>query len=631
MLDSIRNNKRIVQGFLVLITIPFALWGVESYIQNNVSGDEVATVGKVKISQQEFVSALNQQQERLRVRSGGNFDSALFDTPQVRRQLLESLIAKKLLAQQAREDQLTVSDGQLVNAIASIPEFQENNQFSKSSYEAVLSSQGLNKDLFEARMRHDLAIQQLVLPIAAASIPGVTATGRWLSIQLEQREVVEAQMSYLDYRNQVKVTPDAVHKYYAEHSKEFELPEQVRAEFLVLSSKALMTQVSVSEEEVRARYDADISRYKETESRRASHILIAVAKDAPAAEVTSAKAKAEDLLDKLSKDPGSFAALAKEYSKDTQSANKGGDLGWFSRGLMTKPFEDAVFELKDGATSKVIRTDFGFHIIRVTGVKPEHVKSFDEVKLAIADELKRESGAKRYAEAAEDFGNLVYEQPDSLSPAAEKWKLPVQQTGWLAKTDKLPFPLNNKKLADALFGEDAIKKKHNTEAVEVSPGMLVAARVLEYKPAALQDFAAVKEKIENGLIHEAALKLAIKDGQDKLSRLMKGEAVDIKWSASKTLSRSNTHDLPPQDLREIFKASVDKLPAYVGFTSNNNGYVIYRITALKAANPSQESEESRKLLEHYDQSVTEEEVTAWMATLRDQFPVKIKKSALEKR
>lgn len=631
MLDSVRNNKKIVQGFLVLITIPFALWGVESYIQNSVSGDEVATAGKVKISQQEFSAALNQQQERVRVQSGGNFDPALFDTPQVRRQLLESLITKKLLAQQARKAQLTVGDGELVKAIASIPEFQENNQFSKSNYEATLSSQGLNKELFEARMRHDLAVQQLVLPIAAAGIPGVTSTGRWLSIKLEQREVVEAKMPYGDYSNQVKLPDEAAQKYYAEHPKEFELPEQVRAEFLVLSTNALLTQLSVSEEEVRARYTADISRYKETESRRASHILIAVAKNAPVAEVTSAKAKVEDLLTTLNKNPGSFAVLAKEYSKDTQSADKGGDLGWFGRGLMTKPFEDAVFELKEGVISRAIRTDFGFHIIRVTGIKPEHVKSFDEVKLAIADELKRELGAKRYAEAAEPFGNLVYEQPDSLSPAAEKWKLPVQQTGWLSKSDTLPFPLNNKKLADALFGADAIMKKHNTEAVEVSPGTLVAARVLEHRPTALQDFAAVKEKIENKLIHEAALKLAIQDGQGKLSRLMKGEVVDMKWSESKTLSQSNAHDFPPQALQAIFKTSTVKLPAYVGFISDNNGYIIYRINALKAANLSQEYPESRKLLEHYDQSVTEEEVAAWMATLKDQFPVEIKKSALERR
>jgi peptidyl-prolyl cis-trans isomerase D len=631
MLDSVRNNKKIVQGFLVLITIPFALWGVESYIQNSVSGDEVATVGEVKISQQEFSAALNQQQERLRGQSGGNFDSALFDTPQVRRQLLESLITKKLLAQQARKVQLTVGDEDLVNAIASIPEFQENNQFSKRSYESTLSSQGLNKELFEARMRHDLAVQQLVLPIAAASIPGVTPTGRWLSIKLEQREVVEAQMPYVAYSNQVKLSPDVVHKYYAEHAQEFELPEQVRAEFLVLSTNALLTQLSVSEEEARARYTADISRYKETELRRASHILIAVAKNAPAAEVTSAKAKAEGLLTTLSKNPGSFTALAKEYSKDTQSADKGGDLGWFGRGLMTKPFEDTVFELKEGVTSRAIRTDFGFHIIRVTGVKPERVKSFDEVKLTIADELKRELGAKRYAEAAEPFGNLVYEQPESLTPAAEKWKLSVQQTGWLSKSDKLPFPLNNKKLADALFGADAIKKKHNTEAVEVSPGTLVAARVLEYKPAALQDFAAVKEKIENELIREAALKLAIRDGEDQLSRLMKGDTVGMKWSASKTLSQNATGNLPPQALQAIFKTRADKLPAYVGFVSPDTGYVIYGINAVKAASPNTEDPEVRKLLAHYDRSVTEEELNAWMTTLREKFPVEIKKLTLEKR
>jgi len=631
MLDSIRNNKRIVQGFLALITIPFALWGVESYIQNSVSGDEVATVGEVKISQQEFSAALNQQQERLRVQSGGNFDSALFDTPQVRRQLLESLITKRLVAQQARKAQLAVGDEELVNAIANIPEFQENNQFSKRNYESALSAQGLNKELFETRMRHDIAVQQLILPIAAASIPGITSTGRWLSTTLEQREVVESQIPSAAYGSQVRLPSDAANKYYAEHAKEFELPEQVRAEFIVLGTDALLTRISVSEQEARARYTTDISRYKETESRRASHILIAVAKSAPPSEVAGAKAKVDELLAALSKNPDSFAALAKEYSKDAQSADKGGDLGWFGRGLMTKPFEDAVFELKEGAISRAIRTDFGFHIIRVTGVKPERVKPFDEVKLTIADELKRELGAKRYAEAAELFGNLVYEQPDSLSPAAEKWKLSVQQTGWFSKTDKLPFPLNNKKLADALFATDAIQKKHNTEAVEVAPGTLVAARILEYKPANVQEFSAVKEKIENKLMHEAALKLAIKDGEDRLSRLMKGDTVDMKWSAPKTVSRNSTDKFPPQALQTIFKTRVDRLPAYAGFVSPGTGYVIYGINTVKAASPNAADPEARNLLAHYDRSVTEEELNAWVATLRDKFPVKIKQSALEKR
>jgi peptidyl-prolyl cis-trans isomerase D len=622
MLDNVRNNKRIVQGFLVLITIPFALWGVESYIQNSVSGDEVATVGKLKISQQEFVSALNQQQERLRVRLGGKFDSTLFDTPQVRRQLLDSLITKKLLEQQARKARLTVSDGELIDAIKSIPEFQENNQFSNNSYEAALSAQGLSKELFESRMKHNLEIQQLVLPIAAAGIPGITSTTYWLSKKLEQREIDEAQMLYKDYSNQLKLPHAAASKYYADHIKEFELPEQVRAEFIVLSTNALLPQISVSEEDVRARYMADIGRYKETETRRASHILVAVAKNASEAEVMKASAKAEHLLSILTKSPNRFAALAKEYSEDTQSADKGGDLGWFGRGLMPRSFEDAVFGLNEGVVSKPIRTDFGFHIIRITGIRPEHVKSFDEVKLAIADELKRELAAKRYAEAAEPFGNLVYEQPDSLSPAAEKWNLPVQQTGWLSKSDTLPFPLNNKKLADALFSTDAVKKKHNTEAVEVSPGTLVAARVLEYKPAAVQDFSAVKEKIENKLIYEEAVKLAVKDGQDKLSRLMKGEVVDMKWSASKTLSQSDVDDFPPQALQAIFKKKTDKLPAYVGLPSPK-GYSIYRIVALKPADLSQESPERHKLLAHYEQSVTEEELTAWMEMLKDQFSVKI--------
>jgi len=355
MFDSVRNNKRIVQIFLVLITVPFALWGVESYLKQDSGGSEVATVGKMKISAQEFNNALNQQKDQLRAKSP-DVDTAIIDSPAVRDQLLDGLIAKKLLLQAVSKNRLAVNNAELVEVIASIPDFQENNQFSASRYEAVLSSQGLSKEVFEARMRQDIATQQLILPVVAARILGTTASIHWLSVQLAQREVVEAQLPYANYRSQVVLAPDAAGKYYADHGKLFELPEQVRVEYVVLSADVLSAQNAVGEDEIKARYDADLNRYTTLESRRASHILIPLAPNATGAEVKLAQAKAQGMLDQLNQNKASFDELAKQNSQDLQSAQKGGDLGWFNRGMMTKAFEDAVFGAKEGDRPSIVRT-----------------------------------------------------------------------------------------------------------------------------------------------------------------------------------------------------------------------------------------------------------------------------------
>jgi peptidyl-prolyl cis-trans isomerase D len=631
MFSTIRDNKRLVQGFLVLITIPFALWGVETYIRNSTIGDDVATVAGAKISQQELRAALNEQQERLRAQAEGQFDPAMFETPQVRRMVLETLITKRLLASQGRDGRLAVSDQELARHIASIPAFQENGQFSKSRYESVLSAQGMRQEMFEARLRQDMLTQQLIFPVVAGSLPGRATADHWVKTQLEQREVAEARLMAEDYLARVSLPPDAARKYYDANRGKFESPEQARAEFVVLSRDTLAGQVTVSDAEIKAAYDARIDRYKEGERRRASHILIAVAKDATEADVKKARAVAEEVRAKLKQAPGDFAKLAKQYSQDPGSAQQGGDLGWFTRGAMVKPFEDAAFQLSEGQTSGIVRSDFGFHIIQVTGAQAERVKPFAEVRDELANQLKQEAAAKKYAEAAEAFGNMVYEQGDSLAPVAEKWKLAVQRTAWLPRGAKLPPPFDNAKLAAALFSDDVLKAKHNTEAIEVSPGVLVSARAVEYQPAAVQDFAVVKAGIEKYLTQAKAARLAVKDGEEKLARLRKGEAVDVKWSTPRPVNRMLTRDIPPDNLRAIFGIKSGHLPGYAG-GGLPDGYVIYRLDSIKSLDgDGQQEAMTRAMGERYRQVIAEEEAVAWLTTLKDKFPVKVNEAALEKR
>ena len=630
MLDFVRNNKRITQGFLALITLPFAFWGVDSYVRNTDVGAGVATVGGGKITKQELQGALREQQDRMRAQLGGKVDPAMFETPQMRRAVLDSLVTQRLLAEQTQKSKLVVGNEQLVQFIASVPSLQENGKFSKERYEALVAAQGMSKEMFEARLRQDMAMQQLMLPVIEAGITGQVAAARWLVTQLEQREIGEARLMPDAYAGQVKLAADAVQKYYEANRKQFELPEQVRAEFLVLSRDAMVMQAAVGDEDVKAAYQSRADRYKEGETRRASHILILAAKDAPEAEAKAAKAKADELLAQVKKAPADFAKIAKQNSQDPGSAEKGGDLDWFGRGAMVKAFEDTAFALKDGQVSDVVRSDFGFHVIRLTGVRAERTKPFEEVKADLLAELKREAGMKKYAEAAEAFGNTVYEQADSLKPAAEKWKLEIRQTQWLAKGGKLPPPFDNPKLAAALFSDDGLKNKRNSEAVEVVPGALVSARVLEHKPAALQPLEVVKGDIEKRLVRDEAFKLATRDGEDKLARLAKGEAVALNWSPARNVSRTAAQGLPADSLRAVFKADTGKLPAYAGVPVPGNGYALYRISSVKGVGEvGKDDPLGRALAQQYARLVAEEEFSAWMSTLKEKYPVEINKAALE--
>ncbi len=634
MFDSVRNNKKIIQIVLALIILPFAFWGVESYVSGGGRGEDVAKVGGIGISQQEFQQSLREQQERLRPMLGGNVNPAMLDNPELRRAVLDTMINQNLLALNARKAKLTVSDAQLAEFIASVPQLQENGKFSKARYEAVVASQGMSKEMFEARLRQDLAMQQAMAAVADAAMPSRAAAERWIATQLEEREIAEAMLRPEQYAAQVKLGADAVKTYYEANKKQFETPEQVRVEFVVLNQDKLAEQVTVADEAVKKAYEAQADRYKQPETRRASHILITAAKGAPEAEAKSAQARAEALLVQLKKAPGDFEKLARENSQDPGSAAKGGDLDWFGRGMMVKPFDDAAFALKEGQVSELVRSDFGFHIIKLTGVRAERARPYDEVKGEIAADLKRQSAAKAYAESAEGFTNMVYEQADSLKPVIEKYKLAPRQSDWIVKNGAAVPPFTNAKLMAALFSDDALKNKRNTEAVEVASNTLVAARVLEHKPAALQSMESVQSIIEKILVRQEASKLAATDGAEKLARLQKGESVNLSWGTARSITRANAPQLPPDAVGAIFKAPANdgaKTPSYVGTRVPGGAYALYRIGSVKkfAATPGAEPPAARALRQKYAQTIAEQELMAWMDALKTRHEVTINKAAFE--
>lgn len=629
MFEYVRTHPRLIQIFLVLITLPFAFWGVESYVRNVGVGEDVASVGGSKISQQELQGALREQGERMRATLGSNFNPAMLERPEVRLAVLDALVNQRLLSVYAAKSGLVISDAQLGALIQSIPDFQEDGKFSRQRYDAYVASQNMSQPEFEARLRQDFNMQQLLGAVREGAIVSHAAGDRWIVALQEEREVSEATLKPEQFVSQVKLAADAVKNYYEANRKAFEVPEQLRAEYLLLSTDSLSAQVAVTEEDIKNWYQAHADSYKQNEERRASHILLLAGKDASAAEVKAAQTLAEDILAKLKKNPADFAKLAKQYSQDPGSAEKSGDLDWFSRGMMVKPFEESAFSLKENEVSGIVRSDFGFHIIKLTGIKGEKMKPLDEVRAEISAELKRQGVMKKYAEIAEPFSNTVYEQADSLKPAAEKFKLTIQQSPWLAKGGQVAGPLNNAKLLAALFSDDALKNKRNTEAVEVAPNTLVAARVLEFKPAALQPLEAVRADIEKHLLHDEAAKMARTAGESGLAKLSRGEKVDLSWSPVRSVTRLGAPGLTPDALRAVFRADVGRLPAYVG-VALADGYAFYQISQVKPFVPgTAEDGRTKTLRQQYERVIADEEFSAWIAALRLRYPVEINKEALE--
>jgi len=582
MFTLLRKNKIILQLFLGVIALSFALWGVQSYETVFSSSDTVAEVGGIRITQREFARALEQQRERLTAMLGRGYDPAAFDTAEMRRELLDSMISQRVLAVFAARHDMTVGDQQLREAIAGVPAFHEDGKFSLERYRSLLRAQNLTEAQFEYDLRGDLVMQQVTAGVADSAFAPRAVARRLAAARAQTREAAEQIFSPEQFRAQVKLAPDAVAAYYKANPKEFESPEQVRAEFVVLSQAAMAERETVDAGEVRAYYDQTMApRFRER---------------------TEARQRIDGILAEARKNPERFAELAKAHSQDTGSAQEGGALGYFGRGAMVKPFEDAVFRLKQGEISPVVETEFGFHIIRLTGVRkgdrgaderaashilitaPKDAKAFEAARAEIEAELKRQRLLKKFPESAEAFSNVAYEQPDSLQPLAERFGLKIERSGWLSReSEQGDDPLANRRLRTALFTEEAIRLKRNTEVVEVSPGTLVAARVAEHKPAALRPFDEVRADIGRMLAEREALALARRAGEEKLAALAAGKDAGIRWPAPRTVSREKPEGLDGGALAAVFGADASKLPAYVGVSLGDRGYALYRISGVNDA------------------------------------------------
>ncbi|MEJ2792220.1 SurA N-terminal domain-containing protein [Iodobacter sp. LRB] len=607
MFSFVEKNKTAVQVVLGLVSLGLVVGvGLTGYSAMEGGGSYLAKVGQTKITPRELAQAIGN-------RAVPN---------EMKPMVLEQLVKKQLLLEQAGLLHLDVSDDQIRNAIAAIPDFQENGKFSAQRYKDLLAAQQMTPLDFQQRVRDDIASSHLLAGFSSG-IQSTAVADYMAALLGEKRDVAMLQISPAAFLPQITVSDAEVKKYYDAHTAEFKLPEMARLEYLVFSQQELAKNISISPDEVKKYFEAHQAQLT-GEERKASHILIALAKDAKPEAKKAAQAKAEAILLELKANPARFADIAKKESQDPGSAGNGGDLGFFAHGAMVKPFDDAAFKLKKGEISGIVASDFGLHIIRLDDVRS---KTFAEVQPDVEQKLKLEKVSQSFQKQAERFNELVYQQADSLKPAAEAFKLHVQQSDWLTRAAAKDELLNNEKLREAAFSDDVLKKKHNSEAIEVASGTLVSVRVIESKPAQSQKLEVVSADITAKLKQEKALKLAIEEGTKKLADLKKGGADTLTWPAAQAMARMGQSAVPEAQIKEIFRAAANQLPAYAGAEVKGQGFALFKVVKSTPA-PALDATMRRQLNENMVQMYGQVEVASYLQALKSQIKVDYKLKAM---
>lgn len=626
MLETFREHSKgwLAKIILALITVPFALWGIDSYMQQAGSGAAVAKVDGNSVTMQEYGNAM--QELRNQLQAAGKVDPALLEDPEVRQSVLDKLILSRLLSAEVRTRNFVLSDESLSKFIITLPDFQKDGKFSQELYDEILKQNNLSPTQFEARMRNDLLAQQARDGVAAAAFVPNTLFDSVMQVEHQQREISVADIKADAFLGEVKVAPAQVKDYYEKHKDKFRVPEQVKIEYLLFSANNLIPGLQVTDEEAQQYYTENAAQFQGQEQRRASHILIGFGGKGDAAAKQAAREKALSVLAEVKRNPGKFDELAKQHSQDPGSAQNGGDLGVFGRGMMVKPFEDAVFGMAPGAISELVESEFGYHIIKLTEIQGSG-QSFNEVKTNIRAELIYQKALAKFVEQAEGFSNIVYEQSDSLQPAAKSFGLQTQTSQWMGRDDAMKF-FKSDKLVNAIFSDEVLKEKRNSEAIEVAPNTLLSARVVEHKPSAARSFQEVAAPLEEFLKHEQAVAMAVKKGKEVVAALRQGkDAAGLEWIPSVVVDRKNAQGLSDAIMKQTFRVTADALPAFDGVENRNVGYSVIRVSRVDSAAPT-DSDERKLLQNEMETALAEEYTAAYLASLKSRADITVNQQLL---
>lgn len=634
MLEFFRTHKKLRMALMLIVVVPgLGFFGVTRFLDFFNSGANVAKVNGYTIARTEFDNTMRQQLDMARAQPG--FDESLFDTPQNRQAILDGMIRQRVLGDETQRLHLSAPDEAVHRAEMNDPAIaalkKPDGLIDLDRYRDMLARQGMTPDQYDARVRSMLIRTQLPGSIVNSMFVPKALVERTMNLFTQQRDVQGLMLRAENYAAKVQVSDAQAQAYYDAHQGEFAVPTTAQIQYVVLSPDAVAASIHPSDDDLHRYYQGNLARWRTPEQVRASHIMIAVPQGASATVQAAARQKAEAILAEVKAHPAQFAQIAQKESQDAGSAARGGDLGWVDRGGQAgAAFDDAVFKLKKDEISGVIESNFGYHIVKVTDMKPATTTPFGQVKAVIEPAVKAQMATNLLAQYEDTnpqnpnaFPSIVYQQSKSLQPAANRFKLTIQTATVTPKPDPaLPpqSPLNNAKFLAAVFAGDSLNQHNNTQAIDVGNSTMIAARVTHYQPAGTPAFATIKDAVRQKMVVQQAVALARKDGEAKLAELKKTKST-AGFSPMMRVALFGQQPLPPEAVSAIYKADVQNLPAYVGVDLGNAGYAIFRIAAL--GNAPVDAAQQEKLRQNLEQVEALSQTDAYLESLRARAKVKL--------
>ena len=628
MFDFIRKHTKITMGLLFLLIVPsFVLFGLDGYSRNQDKSPVVAKVDGQEIFQSEWDKAHMREVDKLKA-SMPSLDAKLLDSPEAKYATLERLVRDRVLIAAVAKSKLSTSDQRLARELQSNPDIaalrRPDGTLDMERYRQLLGAQGMSPEMFEASVRTDLSTRQVLTGVMGSGFTPNATANTALNAYFEKRDIQVARFASADYAAKLNPTDADLEQFYTANAKLFQASEQANIEYLLFDVESIKKGIVVAEGDLKTYYEQNVQRLSGKEERRASHILIASPKSAPEADRQKAKAKASELVALVKKAPDTFADVARKNSQDPGSAPSGGDLDFFVRDAMVKPFSDAAFAMKKGDVSDVVESEFGYHIIKLTDIKAPKQRTFEEMKPELELEIKKQQAQKKFTETAESFTNSVYEQADSLKPTADRLKLDIKTATGITRQ---PAPgasgaLANAKFLNAIFAADTIEKKRNTEAVEVASNQLISGRVTQYTAARTRPLSEVKDIVRQRWLAQRGAEEARKDGIAKLAAWKAAPATAV-LPETLAVSRDQPKKQPLQVVDAALRADAAALPALVGVDLGTQGYVIVKVLKVLPRDASLDVA-AKQERSQYAQWWTAAESLAYYSVLKDRFKTEIK-------
>ena len=632
MFETIRQSKIVMIFLLGLLVIAFVFVGVSGYSSFNDKSPTVAELDGAVITQAQWDQAHEAEIQNLR-ESMPQLDVKLLDTPEARYATLERLLQDELVAASVRNLRVVAGDRAVQRALRDDPWLNARRDASGNldvaQVREELAIRGMTDESYAAQLAYGLAKAQVAQGVQATGLALGAAAKATLDAYFERRQIQVALFDSRQFTESVKVTDADVQTFYDDNKANFLAPETVDVAYLVLDQADIAKAIEINEADLKAYYEQNKSRLSGPEERRASHILLTLDTGASADALKAAEEKAKELLARVKADPAQFAQLAKENSQDPGSAQNGGDLGFFGPGAMVQTFNDAVFAMKKGEISDIVRTDFGLHIIQLTDVKSAEIKPYEAMRASILDDLRGSQAARKFAEVAESFSNVVYEQADSLEPAAKRLGLTIQTAKAVGRQGPSNAADNaiwgNAKLREAVFANDSIEKKLNTAAIDIGGSRLVAARVTAHQPARTRDLAEVKARVQALLTAQKATALAASKGQEALTKWRDGSTApvaNVKLGQSVSVSRDQASEVSPNLIAAALRVDAKQLPAWTTVDQGLQGFAVIKVNAVERR-PAPEATQAAQEVQQFTQAWSSAELNAYLASLKVRFNAKI--------